>query len=197
MTRWMTSLIAATALGLAACVTINVYFPEAAAEKAADRIIEDVWGPATQGQEQSALPREAGELLLASARGVLDLLVPAAEAQADINISTPAIRKLTASMESRHGQLAKYYDSGAVGLTAGGLVDLRDGNAVPLAERNTVRKLVADENADRSALYREIAAANGQPAWEADIRQTFAERWIAKARAGWWYQDAAGRWKQK
>ena len=197
MTRWMTSLIAATALGLAACVTINVYFPEAAAEKAADRIIEDVWGPATQGQEQSALPREAGEVLLASARGVLDLLVPAAEAQADINISTPAIRKLTASMESRHGQLAKYYDSGAVGLTAGGLVDLRDGNAVPLAERNTVRKLVADENADRSALYREIAAANGQPAWEADIRQTFAERWIAKARAGWWYQDAAGRWKQK
>jgi uncharacterized protein YdbL (DUF1318 family) len=180
MTRWMTTVIATAALGLAACVTINVYFPEAAAEKAADRIIEDVWGPGTKGQEQSALPRGPGEVLLAATRGVLDLLVPAAQAQADINISTPAIRKLTASMESRHG-----------------LVDLRDANAVPLAERNTVRKLVADENADRSALYREIAAANGQPAWEADIRQTFAERWIAKARAGWWYQDAAGRWKQK
>ena len=31
------------ALALPACVTINIYFPEAAAEKAADRIIEDVW----------------------------------------------------------------------------------------------------------------------------------------------------------
>ncbi|ADQ84147.1 hypothetical protein [Methylovorus sp. MP688] len=31
------------ALLLPACVTINIYFPAAAAEKAADRIIDDVW----------------------------------------------------------------------------------------------------------------------------------------------------------
>lgn len=31
------------AVVLPACVTINIYFPEAAAEKAADKIIEDVW----------------------------------------------------------------------------------------------------------------------------------------------------------
>lgn len=31
------------ALGLAACVTINIYFPAAAAEKAADKIIDEVW----------------------------------------------------------------------------------------------------------------------------------------------------------
>ena len=30
-------------LGLASCVTINVYFPAAAAEKAADKIIDEVW----------------------------------------------------------------------------------------------------------------------------------------------------------
>ena len=30
-------------LGLAACVTINIYFPAAAAEKAADKIIDEVW----------------------------------------------------------------------------------------------------------------------------------------------------------
>ena len=30
-------------LMLISCVTINIYFPAAAAEKAADRIIEDVW----------------------------------------------------------------------------------------------------------------------------------------------------------
>jgi len=28
---------------LTACVTINIYFPAAAAEKAADKIIDDVW----------------------------------------------------------------------------------------------------------------------------------------------------------
>jgi len=30
-------------ISLAACVTINIYFPAAAAEKAADKIIEEVW----------------------------------------------------------------------------------------------------------------------------------------------------------
>jgi len=32
-----------TALALSACVTINIYFPAAAAEKAADKIIDEVW----------------------------------------------------------------------------------------------------------------------------------------------------------
>jgi len=32
-----------TAFALSACVTVNIYFPAAAAEKAADLIIEEVW----------------------------------------------------------------------------------------------------------------------------------------------------------
>jgi hypothetical protein len=41
----MKNLIVGLALAcmLAACVTINIYFPAAAAEKAADMIINDVW----------------------------------------------------------------------------------------------------------------------------------------------------------
>jgi len=38
------------AIMLPACVTINIYFPEAAAEKAADKIIDDVW-QLKQGQQ--------------------------------------------------------------------------------------------------------------------------------------------------
>lgn len=33
----------AIGLLLAGCVTINIYFPAAAAEKAADKIIDEVW----------------------------------------------------------------------------------------------------------------------------------------------------------
>ena len=36
-------LYAAIVAAASACVTINIYFPAAAAEKAADRIIEEVW----------------------------------------------------------------------------------------------------------------------------------------------------------
>ena len=75
---------------------------------------------------------------------------------------------------------------------------MRDQNLVPLPERNAVRKLVADENADRANLYREIATANGHPEWETDIRTTFAERWASKARgrAGT-TRTTSGAWKQK
>ena len=38
-----TSLLVLTGALLSACVTINIYFPAAAAEKAADKIIEGVW----------------------------------------------------------------------------------------------------------------------------------------------------------
>ena len=197
MTRWITAGIATFCLALAACVTINVYFPAAAAEKAADRIIEDIWGPGQQpkpaGNEQSSLGHAAGDILVAA----LDFVIPAAHAQADIDISSPAIRALTASMKGRAGQLEPFFSAGAIGLTADGLVEVRDANAVPLADRNKLRKLVADDNADRNSLYREIASANGHPEWEADIRSTFAERWIANARAGWHYKSKSGDWTKK
>ncbi len=184
---------------LMGCVTINVYFPAVAAEKAADRIIEDVWGkqpqPAPSGSDTQGQRKKPHMTLLA--KQVLDFVVPVAHAaEPNIDISSPAVQQLTSSMESRHPSLAPHYASGAVGLTSDGMVAVRDANAVPLAERNAVKKLVADENSDRSALYREIAVANGHPEWEADIRKTFAQRWIAKAQSGWFYQDAGG-WKQK
>lgn len=40
--KWLTWTLLPS-IALAGCVTINIYFPAAAAEKAADRIIEEVW----------------------------------------------------------------------------------------------------------------------------------------------------------
>lgn len=44
------------ALALSACVTINIYFPAAAAEKAADKIIGDIWqlAPEATGNNDAA-----------------------------------------------------------------------------------------------------------------------------------------------
>lgn len=118
-------------------------------------------------------------------------------AAADLEINTPAIAALQSSMQARHAQLAGHYASGAVGLTKDGLVALRDANAVPLKDRQAVNSLVAAENKDRSALYKEIASANGHPEWESEVRNTFAQRWVQKAQGGWWYQDAGGGWAKK
>ncbi len=181
-------------IALAACVTINVYFPAAAAEKAADRIIDDVWGTkkdAVPATPQSRLDQSTIALAL------LNLVISPAEAQQpNLDLSSPEIQRITATMEARHSQLQPWFDSGAVGLAANGDVALRDAASVPLASRNAVSGLVKEENADRGALYRQIAIANGQPQWEAQIRSVFAQRWVARAKAGWWYQDSSG-WKQR
>lgn len=187
---------------LGACVTINVYFPAAAAQQAADRVIDEVWGnqaqpapplPVTPPPSSSA-PRETRSLLVQ----VFDFLLPVARAQEpNLDISSPEIKRLTQSMETRFGNLAPYLDSGAVGIGADGFLAARDPNLVPLADRNKVRTLVANENADRVALYREMALANSQPQWETQIRGVFAQRWSARAKSGWWVQSASGEWSQK
>ena len=121
----------------------------------------------------------------------------AALAAADLEVNTPAITALKNSMQARHNQLAPHYASGAVGLTRDGNVAVRDAGAVPLAARQSVNGLVADENRDRAGLYREIASANAHPEWEAEVRSTFAQRWIDKAAGGWWVQNAGGVWVKK
>jgi hypothetical protein len=193
------SLTLATPLLLAtACVTINVYFPAAAAEKAADRIIEDVWQK-TPAKPDAAAPKPQSSLPARITVALLDFIVAPAQAQVqqpDIDLSSPDVQRLKASLQARFTDLKPLFDSGAVGLTGDGLVVMREANAVPLAQRNAANKLVSGENDDRVALYRAIAVANGQPQWEGQIRAVFAQRWVAKASAGWWYQDAGG-WKQK
>lgn len=128
---------------------------------------------------------------------VLLMFASMAAAQANLEIDTPAIAALKRAMQTRHAQAMPLYASGALGLTRDGNVALRDANAVPLAQRGQVNAIVAAENQDRAALYREIAVANAHPEWEAQIRMTFAQRWSDKAQPGWYYQNANGEWVRK
>lgn len=117
-------------------------------------------------------------------------------AAADLEVNTPGVNAIKHSMQARHAHLAAYYASGAVGLTMDGMVELRDAASVPLAARRPLSGMVAAENQDRNALYAEIANANGHPEWQAEIRSTFAQRWIQRAHHGWWVMSNQG-WVQK
>jgi len=199
MKKINTALIISALFIVAACVTINVYFPAAAAEKAAEQFVGEVLGePREEGSLFQPLELLQDSLLLAST-GVLDALVPSAHAQqAKIDINTPQINSIKARMAQRQrSSLNSLFDAGAVGFSNDGLVTIRDRAAVPLSERRSLESVVADENRDRKAVYREIAVANGHPEWEQDIRDTFAREWVKNARRGWYYQDSGGAWRQK
>lgn len=196
MRKLLMTLVTSAAVALAGCVTINVYFPEAAAQKAADQFIGNVLddsGAARPAQKAPEKPRPEGSGPSAS---LLDLVIPQAMAadSPDIQIRTPETDAIRERMKSRFaGALKGLFDSGAVGFSADGLVAVREQGAIPLDQRSVVDQ----ENADRNALYRAVAAANGHPEWEPRIRKTFADGWIQRAPAGWYYQDASGAWKRK
>lgn len=189
-------------VALVGCVTINVYFPEAAAQKAADQfigtVLDNTQPPAKQdGEADKPAPAKPGKQPSAM---LLDLLIPAAYAAEtpNIRVQTATTEAIRSRMQDRfRSTLGPLFDSGAVGFTNDGLVAVRDAAKVPLNQRAEVSATVADENRDRNALYREVANANSHPEWEAQIRATFAKGWVERARAGWYYQDASGAWKQK
>ena len=199
MKKLNTVLILSMLFTLAACVTINVYFPAAAAERAAEKFVGDVLGePNEEGSLFNPLDLPANAVLIAAA-GLVDFLISDAQAQqAEIEINTPQINTIKARMAQRQRQhLDSMFDAGAIGFGSDGLVIIRDRSAVPLSERRSLESVVADENRDRKAVYREIAVANGHPEWEKDIQNTFAKEWAGNARRGWYYQDSSGAWRQK
>jgi hypothetical protein len=72
---------------------------------------------------------------VAAVAQVLYALVPAANAQdaeAALNVNSPAASRIKASMAARFPELEKFFASGAVGLTKDGLIEVRDINAVAL-----------------------------------------------------------------
>lgn len=187
-------------LVLAACVTINVYFPAAAVERAAEEFVGDVLGEPKQDSGLfDPLQEHEQNWLAIAGMGLLDILIPSAQAQqASIDINTPQINAIKSRMaERQRSSLNAWFDAGAIGFGNDGLIVIRDRAAVPLNERRNLESVVADENRDRAAVYREIAVANGHPEWESDVQKTFAKEWADKARPGWSYQDESGSWKTK
>lgn len=184
---------------LTACVTINIYFPAAAAEKAADTIIKEIQKNVPEQKPEPKASLSNWQLAVYQwVDGALNVIItPAQAAEADLEIDSAEIRKLRAAMQNRFDSLAGFYQQGFIGIKQNGLLAVRDASNVPLKDRNKANQLVSAENSDREALYHAIANANGHSDWYEQIKATFAERWLSNAQSGWWYETSSNNWKQK
>jgi hypothetical protein len=126
-------------LFLTACVTINVYFPAAAAERAADQIIDHVWGKESESLPPHVKPEKPSD----SQSFFPPLLgfISTVSADANLDISSPTIQVIKDRMAERHPQLLPYYYDGTIGLTYDGLISLRALQQVPLKARNEVKAM--------------------------------------------------------
>jgi uncharacterized protein len=176
-----------------ACITVNIYFPEATVKQAAEEIVNDIQKKAAEktGEEPikqlSTMPIKVGFSF-----------VPAAYAQEETAVSNPAIRALKEAIAGHLAQLMPSFAAGNVGLTNKGLVEIRDEAGLNLQAKAALRKLVKEDNGDRMKLYAEVAKAlNIEASQIARIQKIFAENWIKNAKPGWWIQQEDGAWIKK
>ncbi len=192
--RYALGTAAATGLLIAlACITVNIYFPEATVKQAAAEIVDEI--RKTEGAKKAP---ETLTVLTEPRQAPRFSLVPAAYAQEATNVSTPAIRALKESMKNRFPTLKPYFDAGNIGESNKGLLDVRDETGLNLQAKAALRNAVKDENADRMKLYAEVAKALNIEASQIEkIQKIFAEEWAKSAAAGWWVQGEDGAWIKK
>ena len=176
-----------------ACITVNIYFPEATVKQAAEEIVDEI-----RKKDADKSGQEAVKKLASLPEAAPFSLVPAAYAQEATSVSTPAIRALKEAMKNRFPALKPYFDAGNVGETNKGMLEVRDEAGLNLQAKAALRNLVKDENGDRTKLYAEVAKSLNIEASQIErIQKIFAESWIKSAAAGWWIQQEDGAWVKK
>jgi len=176
-----------------ACITVNIYFPEATVKQAAEQIVDEIRKKDAEKGGQEAIKK-----LAALPESESFSLVPIAYAQEATSVSTPAIRALKEAMKNRFPALKTYFEGGNVGETNKGQLEVRDETGLNLQAKAALRNLVKDENGDRAKLYAEVAKSLNIEASQIErIQKIFAESWIKSAAAGWWIQQDDGAWVKK
>jgi uncharacterized protein YdbL (DUF1318 family) len=184
---------AAGLLFVLACITVNIYFPEATVKQAAAEIVDEI--RKTEGEKKAP---EALTVLPEPRRAPSFSFVATACAQEATSVSTPAIRALKESMKNRFPTLKPYFDAGNIGESNKGLLDVRDETGLALQAKAALRNAVKDENGDRTKLYGEVAKALNIEASQIEkIQKIFAAEWAKSAPAGWWVQKEDGAWVKK
>ena len=193
------TLISWVLLFIFSCVTINIYFPEAKVEKAAEEIVDDVRGSKDEDKEKKDHLFQEKK----TKDGVISQLysfsfIPAAYAQKAEEVSNPKIHALKESLRMRFPKLRPFFDREIIGETNNGFIRIMNESGLTLRERAVLRKSVKNENRDRENLYAEVGRAlNIDSSQLPRIQKIFAERWIMKARPGWWIQKQNGEWIRK
>ena len=171
-----------------ACVTINIYFPEAAVQKTAEEIVDEV-----RKSEEEGKKKQEKDLVLSSFS-----LIPAAFAQEEEKVSTPKIRALKQALKDKEPLLQPFFEKGNIGEANDGFIRIRSEDDLSLKVKADVRRLTKEVNNDRENLYAEVARAlNIEESQVLRIQKIFAKRWIENSRPGWWVQKDDGEWIRK
>ncbi len=179
-----------------AVITVNVYFPTEAVEEAAEKIIDEIEG---EEDAQAELDNSEQHSFFHTKAPFTVFGIQTVHAdEIDLNLTSPAIRKLIDSMKARNSEIMHFKDKGVFGEANDGMLANKEMSGLNGNEIRTVNRLRKAENKDREALYKELAIANKIELSEVNmIKAVFARTRRSKAKPGHWYQDEEGKWAQK
>jgi uncharacterized protein YdbL (DUF1318 family) len=189
----------------ASCITVNVNFPESAVQAAANDFVKDLYkepqatvgtGAADAAKESDAVKSNVKKASKKKAAKVpatapapaatepttmlFDWLVTPAFAQ-ELNTNTPKANEIRERMRARVEQIRAAKQKGAVCETS---------DALLVAKDPSMKALVKAENADRDALYEEIASTNHiTDRGQTKIRRHFAAAFHEHSPPGTCFQE--------
>jgi len=182
--------LASLAAFIAACVTVNIYFPAAEVRQAAEDIAKDVRGQ-QHGDKGQLQDMEKSPSSWLHFYGL-------AYAANELNVSNATIRQLKARMKQRYPGIAPYLKSGVVGEGADGLLKIRNFGGLGLRQKAEVKRIVSAENNDRMSLYRSVAQSLNIPSSQiVRVQAIFAQEWQKTAPAGTFIEISPGKWAKK
>ena len=180
-----------------AVITVNVYFPTEAVEEAAEKIIDEIQG---EDDLQSKADYNYQQGHFQTPLHFFNIFGNSTvyAGEINLNLTTPAIRKLVDSMKSRNAKIMQFKNKGAIGETNDGMLAIRKMDGLGGEVIRTVKRLLRAENDDRKMLYNELATANKISLSDVGKIQTvFAKTHKLKGKRGHWHQDENGNWVQK
>ncbi len=162
-------------LALTACATVQVNFPASEVAQSAELLVADAFSSQNMVATRSAgTPRRVD------------------------SVPNPAVRAAMETILDRQAGLKPFYDAGAVGIGNDGYLSQRATEGLSPAQTNEAGKLVADDNADRRALYAAVGKdLKIKPADLPKIGEIYAQTWRDSALKGWWVQAKDGSWSKK
>ncbi len=109
---------------------------------------------------------------------------------AEIKDTSPRVRQIAKKMKQRFPEVAAIKATGAVGETNRGLLQLERAALIPDAEeKNRVQRVIAAENEDRKALYKEVARLNKDQNLDVGkVEKVYAMQRLERAKKGEYYQ---------
>jgi len=182
------------------CLTINIYFPEAAVQKTAEEIVGEIRETDKKDKEKKDTISQEDETKKGSlSQQSTFYLVPSAYAQQrEEQVSTPKIRAIKQSLGERFPKLKPFFEKGNIGEANDGFISVRNETDLALREKASLRNLVRDENKDRKNLYAAVAKAMEIASKQRSrVQKVFARQWIQSAHSGWWIQEKSGKWIKK